>query len=407
MMKKWDAIIIGGGLAGSAAAIELARIGKKVLLLEKEGVAHHKVCGEFISYEAKYYLSKLGLNLEKLGAEPINYIRLIHKNKATESRLSFCASSLSRFALDENLLQLAIANGVEVRRGANVTELFYASEIWNVKWSNENSASADSIFLASGKHNLKGWPRAEGLQNDMIGFKMYFKLNDQQEKRVLNYVQIILFDGGYAGLEPVESGLVNLCLVVKKSVFSKCEKDWNVLLKYICDSSPYFAKIMNGAVASWKQPLAIFGIPYGFIHQDIANEPEGLYRLGDQMAVIPSFCGDGMSIALHTAYIAVKNYQQKNSQEYYREIRLELTTQIQRASQISKLISSPLNQKIIQLICTIFPKSLRLIANKTRLKFFQTSEMRVRPFIHQNMMLFKKGRNASALLLFGILFFHH
>jgi flavin-dependent dehydrogenase len=64
-MKSWDAIIIGGGLAGSAAAIELARAGKKVLLLEKEGQAHHKVCGEFISCEAEYYLSALGFDLKK------------------------------------------------------------------------------------------------------------------------------------------------------------------------------------------------------------------------------------------------------------------------------------------------------------------------------------------------------
>jgi flavin-dependent dehydrogenase len=369
-MKPFDVIIIGAGLAGAAAGIELARAGKKVLLLEKEAQAHHKVCGEFISCEAKYYLAKLGLDLEKLGAKEIKYIRLTCGNKSTEALLPFSAFSLSRFALDENLLELAIASGVEVRRQANVTALTQLDKVWNVRWSNDNSACANSIFLASGKHNLKGWARAPGVQNDLIGFKMHFKPSAAQREKISKYVEIILFDGGYAGLEPVEGKLVNLCLVVKKSRFTKCEKDWTKLLKYIAESSPHFAEFLQSAVASWPQPLAIFGIPYGFIHQDIFAEPEGLYRLGDQMAVIPSFCGDGMAIALHSAFVAVQNYLHKNSKSYYQEIRSQLSGQIKQASRIAKLISPRINQKIIYSICARFPKLLSVIAGRTRLKFF-------------------------------------
>ena len=364
IMNSWDAIIIGGGLAGSATAIGLARAGKKVLLLEKEKYAHHKVCGDFISVEAALYLASLGVDLKKLGAKSIEYIRLIHGDKFAEARLPFVAFSLSRFVLDENLLQLAAASGADIRRAANVTEIFYFANNWNVKWSENNHASANAIFLASGKHNIKGWPRQQGLQNDMIGFKMHFKLNAPQK----NNVEIILFDGGYAGLEPIEGELVNLCLVVKKSRFITCKKDWNELLKYIAQSSPYFARCMNGAAACWSQPLAISGIPYGFVYEDCADEPLGLYRLGDQMAVIPSFSGDGMSIALHTAQVAVKNYLEGDSQSYYKEVRQGLVTQIQQASKFAQLISYPMNQKIIHLICRIFPRLLVIIAKQTRLK---------------------------------------
>ena len=323
-MTPYDSIIIGAGISGSAAAIDLARAGKKVLLLEKENQAHHKVCGEFISWEAKYYLTNLGLNLENLGAKPIKFIRLIHKNKSTKSPLPFPAFSLSRFTLDENLIQLAIQNGVEVKRGADVRELFFSDEVWNVKYLEGNSTEnlqANSIFLATGKHNLKGWPRATtATQNNMIGFKMHFKLSAEQEKTLFQHVEIILFNGGYAGLEPIENGLVNLCLVVTKSCFINCQKDWQTLLNHISTSCPHFAKTMQGAAPSWKQPLAISQIPYGFIHQTIPNEPKNLYRLGDQLAVIPSFSGDGISIALHTAHQAVKNYLQKDSKSYYQEL---------------------------------------------------------------------------------------
>ena len=37
-MKKYDITVVGGGFAGTAAAIAAARAGKKVLLLEKTGM---------------------------------------------------------------------------------------------------------------------------------------------------------------------------------------------------------------------------------------------------------------------------------------------------------------------------------------------------------------------------------
>jgi menaquinone-9 beta-reductase len=47
-----EAIVVGGGLAGAAFAITLARQGRPVIVLEKTTGAHHKVCGEFLSAEA-------------------------------------------------------------------------------------------------------------------------------------------------------------------------------------------------------------------------------------------------------------------------------------------------------------------------------------------------------------------
>src|SRR5947209_3052939 len=52
--------IVGGGPAGSAAAIAACRDGADVGLLEKSRAPRHKICGEFISAEACRILDKLG-----------------------------------------------------------------------------------------------------------------------------------------------------------------------------------------------------------------------------------------------------------------------------------------------------------------------------------------------------------
>ena len=70
-------IVVGGGVAGAAFALELARNGQRVVLLERTRNPHHKVCGEFLSEEAQLVLSSFGLDLEALGATSINRFRLV------------------------------------------------------------------------------------------------------------------------------------------------------------------------------------------------------------------------------------------------------------------------------------------------------------------------------------------
>ncbi|MCK5712085.1 MAG: FAD-binding protein, partial [Hyphomicrobiaceae bacterium] len=58
-MAEFDAITIGGGLAGSAFALELARHGARVAVIERTPSAQLKVCGDFLSAEAQHLLRYL------------------------------------------------------------------------------------------------------------------------------------------------------------------------------------------------------------------------------------------------------------------------------------------------------------------------------------------------------------
>ncbi len=365
-MKSLDVIVVGGGPAGSTAAISLQKNGKDVLLLEKEPTAHQKVCGEFISYEVAHYLDNLGLNLESLGAEAIDTVRLIRGEKSVCAKLPFRAYSLSRFVLDEELLKRAELQGVKVSRGINVAGIHKENFGWRVTWAN-GEAHAKDLFLATGKHDVRGWKRPDMPLGDMIGFKVHYLLKPEQAQALSRNVEIILFKDGYAGLEPVEKGKANLCLVVKKSRFIECGKTWESFLKNIRDQTPYLVRRLKDAVAESAQPLAIYGIPYGFVFKAHPDDPEGLYRLGDQMAVIPSFSGDGMAIAMHTAILATSSYLARSCREYHLQAAKELKPQIFRAILLMKLAPSSLTQQILFDICRVIPGSLRYLAKKTRI----------------------------------------
>lgn len=106
-------IILGGGPAGAACAIELARKGRRVVVLERTRTAQHKVCGDFVSAEASTLAAYLGVDLWALGATEINSFSLASRTEVVGTRLPFAAAALSRLQLDEALLQAASDAGAD------------------------------------------------------------------------------------------------------------------------------------------------------------------------------------------------------------------------------------------------------------------------------------------------------
>src|SRR5580658_9994522 len=92
-----EAVVVGGGLAGSAFAITLARQGRPVVVLEKTTGAHHKVCGEFLSAEAQALLARLGLDVWQLGARPAGRLGLEFGKRNEGLRRPFRGAGLWRF----------------------------------------------------------------------------------------------------------------------------------------------------------------------------------------------------------------------------------------------------------------------------------------------------------------------
>ncbi|MGB9233907.1 MAG: FAD-dependent oxidoreductase [Terriglobales bacterium] len=366
-MKRWEVVVIGGGPAGSAAAIRLAQSGQEVLLLEKEPVAHDKVCGEFISSDAQHYLRELGLDLAALDAARITGIRIMRGQRIVSARLPFHGLSLSRRILDEALLVRAQNQGAQVWRGAAVTALINEPQYWRIEVAGHGIIRAKTIFLATGKHDLREWRRARGTQNDFLGFKCHFQLTPTQRVALAEYVEITLFDGGYAGLGPVEGGKANFCLVVTKRHFARYGKKWDGLLSAILKKAPPLAERLAGAEPCWPRPLSIFEIPYGFVYRVASEAPAGLYRLGDQMAVIPSFSGYGMSIALHTAFLAVECYVRGDADLYHRDARSDLLPLVRSASLLSTMAEYPWAQRAMLFAFRIRPGLITMIARHNRI----------------------------------------
>ena len=181
-MQETPFIAVGGGLAGAAFALELARNGAPVLLLESTRSPHHKVCGEFLSEEAQTLLSYLGVDVHTMGASSIGTFRLAAGASYAEAPLPFRAAGYSRYRLDQALLEQAATAGAEIRRGMTVTEVSAADASIMLK-AGGKTLTAKAIALASGKHNLRQFPRAP---SDMVGFKLQISVRPSACSAALN-----------------------------------------------------------------------------------------------------------------------------------------------------------------------------------------------------------------------------
>ena len=358
-----DNLVIGGGLAGSMVAIRLAAAGRQVTLLEKETTAHHKVCGEFLSPEAVEYLKQVGINPLDLGAATIRFVRLSSKQRVAETALPFTALSLSRFALDEALLSRAEECGCKVQRGSFVAQLNSQDNLWSAQLRGGESVCAHSVFLANGKHDLRGWERAHTGQGDLVAFKLHWQLDSAQTEKLRDFVELFLFPSGYGGLSLVERNIANLCLVVRQAELRRIG-GWQKLLASILDDNRHLKQRLQGAKTLWDRPLAISSIPYGHL----AGQPSGLWCVGDQAAVIPSFTGDGMSIALHSAALAAEMYLAGDSAEQYNHrLHAQLSRGMDVATCLSRSMVSNAGRTMAILGLSVFPNAMRWIAASTRI----------------------------------------
>ncbi len=213
-----DVIVAGGGPAGAAAACHLASGGARVVVIERDSGPCHKVCGEFVSVETQGYLADLGIDVSGLGAVPIDRLRFVHGGETGVVDLPFRGVGLTRRRMDAALLRAAQDHGAQVRRGAAVRAIVKVGPDLAVT-AGDGSLTASRVLLATGKHDVRGLNRPPGDPADLIGFKTYFTLERAQREALDGHIDVVMFAGGYAGLQLVETGLANLCLVVGASLY--------------------------------------------------------------------------------------------------------------------------------------------------------------------------------------------
>lgn len=157
MPNVYDVAIIGGGPAGSAAAIALAQRGAKVALVEKTEYAQPRI-GETLLPAARVPLAKLGVWERFLHDKPLPSpanISVWGENELEESHFIFnpygSGWHIDRARFDGMLACAAIDAGAHVLLGTRLSDWSFERDLWRVAVAGSMDICARFLIDATGR----------------------------------------------------------------------------------------------------------------------------------------------------------------------------------------------------------------------------------------------------------------
>lgn len=315
-MNDYDAIIVGGGPAGTSAAIRLAERGVRVLVLEEKRMPRGKLCGEFITPESFPTLKRLGVMNRMLdeGAQKITQLSLVvfngktvHTPIAAMSEIADWAMGFSRARFDQALFERAREVGATCLESIAVKQCLlddgkaHGVEAMSLAEGKTVKFEAPLILDASGRNSRLMVGRSERVAGQR-GSRLYaLKGHLTGVEGINEQVELYFFPQGYGGLSLVENGLVNLCFIANEQTFKSTGGNAEKIIEH---------SIMNNRLArnrlSQAQVAGKWFIVGPLVFGRRRLSQDGVMAIGDASGMIDPFTGTGIQIALRTGELAAE-----------------------------------------------------------------------------------------------------
>ncbi len=297
--KEGRVIIIGASLAGSMAAIELARAGLSVTLIDKEIFPRRKPCGEGLSARGQAELTAAGCSLKELSCEhrPLDGYRIFHGSRSLEIPDEAGLVGVSRMELDNRLISYAARfPSIEIVLGGKASVLESRTGHCKVRAS-ECDFVGDTLIVADGAAS----PTIRSLGRTVpspraprLGTSSRWGI---VRGEISSKVHTVLVRGGEIYLTPLGTGAVNVSALGDRSLIQPFaqERSLRVRIEAIAEMvgvslQPIHAPLSCGAINTLYRGASI----------------HGAYVIGDACETFDPCAGFGVAHALLTGRLAAQ-----------------------------------------------------------------------------------------------------
>jgi flavin-dependent dehydrogenase len=376
---RFDIVVIGGGPAGSAAALYAARSGNSVCLLEKQPFPRETLCGEFLSGEVTAVLRDLGLEQEFLSLSPSRITRFTlcpdHGERLSEP-LGFTAYGMKRGTFDRMLLESARSNGVTILQPADVESVVRLDEEFEVR-----HRTAEGLRTVRGRRVVGAYGRSSpldgklqrpfaGRRTGLNGVKFHVPAATLADVRP-DEILISAGPGIYCGINHVNGDSATLCFLEQRTTQSRPPRE---RLRELAEHNRGFARIVT--------PDALLAVDHATVHGtgNIFFGPrsvveQGIFMVGDAARVIAPLAGDGIGMALQGAQLLGRLLEQERQTprghdafegSYRREWDDLFKTRVRAALLLQQVLFSAPMRGVVTSLLTSVPSLLGIAVRMTR-----------------------------------------
>lgn len=307
-----DVIIVGGGPAGSIAALNLARAGVRVTVLDRATFPRDKLCGDSVNPGAMALLARHGLAamVEVRGLPVEGWLVTGTGGAAVRAPYpdGVTGRSIRRHDLDALLLEAAARAGARVEQGTRVIAptvegVGTSRRVTGVRTATSGgsvSRPSPLVIAADGRHSTIAFdlglarhprrPRRWAIGGYFEGVCDLSTFGEMHVRRTL-----------YIGIAPMPGGLTNACLAVPERHARAIGADPDRTLTRVVATDPLLRDRFAGA------RLAMPARSLGPLAVDVSSAAvPGLLLAGDAAGFVDPMTGDGLRLAMHGGELAAE-----------------------------------------------------------------------------------------------------
>jgi 2-polyprenyl-6-methoxyphenol hydroxylase-like FAD-dependent oxidoreductase len=327
---RYDALVIGGGVAGSTVAILLASSGWSVALVERRAFPRRKVCGECVAAPNLELLDALGVGraFDALAGPPLERVALYAGDdevRADMPRLRGVPSpwgrALGRERLDTLLIERAAELGAEVWQPWTVVDVARRDGVHECTLVTSRAGGSTTVaapVLIDAHGSWEPAPaagvRARGRSDasDLFAFKANFAGANLEP----GLLPVLAFDGGYGGMVIGDGGALTLACCVRRDKLRDARAEApglpaglavEALLERSCGG---VRRALHGAqrTGPW---LSVGPIRPG--RRELWTERGG-FAVGNAAGEAHPILGEGISMAIQGAFLLCARLEQRRDE---------------------------------------------------------------------------------------------